>query len=280
MPNVTAPVRLDAAPVPPDLRPYVWALVERRDTVPMGTAIELPDPNPLLQFVIGADYLRRRREGGGDFAPAPPIALIGPTAAVSEARVAGPVHVFCAVLTHLGATTLAQCSVAPLVDRRVGVKDLDLPDEDVVARLQMCPSFRARSAIVIRWLRNALASRRLYCERDVKLTGAIAQGLLVGTVSSIAEDMGVSVRGLHKRLSRMSGWSPKRLLRIARLQSVLKQIHPKPWDDPDGRDVMLEFHDQAHFAKDFKQLTGVTPSQYGAAKRKLGDRLINTLFLT
>jgi methylphosphotriester-DNA--protein-cysteine methyltransferase len=59
---------------------------------------------------------------------------------------------------------------------------------------------------------------------------------------------------------------------------VLRQIHPEPWDVPAAEDVMVQFHDQAHLAHDFKQLTGMTVSAYRAAKRARGDRLINTLY--
>jgi len=72
----------------------------------------------------------RRHNGGSAFAPVPPVALWGPTAAVWEARVAGAVHVYCLVLTHLGAAALAQAPVGDLADRRVRIQDLNVADAD------------------------------------------------------------------------------------------------------------------------------------------------------
>ncbi len=273
-------VGLEKAAVPNDLTPFVQAFVERRDTGQLGGAIELPDPSPLLQFVIGADYELRRHNGGGAFAPVPPVALWGPTAAVWEARVAGPVHVYCVVLTHLGAAVLAQAPVGDLVDRRVCIQDLNVADADMIARLREAPDFAARTALIADWLRSSLSARPIHDDRDLLLADAMAQGQVTGSVETIARDTGVSTRGLHKRLTIASGWPPKHLLRIARLQAALRHIHPKPWDHPGDRDVMLQFHDQAHFAKDFKQLTGLTPAQYRAAKHALGDCLINTLYIS
>ncbi len=272
-------VGLEKADVPADLVPFVQAFVERLDSDRLGGAIELPDPSPLLQFVIGADYELRRHEGGDAFAPVPAVALWGPTAAVWEARVAGPVHVYCVVLTHLGAAMLSQSPVGDLLDRRVDVRDMDVEEQEIIARLRMAQSFSERSNLIVEWLRNTLTSRRTRDERDLALADAMAQGRVSGTIEAIARDTGISARGLHKKLALISGWSPKQLLRIARLQTALRQLHPKPWDDLEHVDVMLQFHDQAHFAKDFKQLTGLTPTQYRAAKEKLGDCLINTLYL-
>jgi AraC-like DNA-binding protein len=272
-------VGLEKADVPADLAPFVQAFVERRDSGQLGGAIELPDPSPLLQFVIGADYELRRHHGGDAFAPVPAVALWGPTAAVWEARVVGSVHVYCVVLTHLGAAMLARSPIGELVDQRVDVRDMDVREADIVARLRGAADFAQRTALIMQWLRTAFATGRVRDEHDLALADAMAQGRIAGTVEAIARDTGISVRGLHKKLTIISGWSPKQLLRIARLQTALRQIHPKPWDDFAQHDVMLRFHDQPHFAKDFKQLTGLTPMQYRTAKQALGDCLINTLYL-
>jgi AraC-like DNA-binding protein len=273
-------VGLEKADVPADLVRFVQAFVERRDSAQLGGAIELPDPSPLLQFVIGADYEMRRHEADAVFAPVPAVALWGPTAAVWEARVAGPVHVYCVVLTHLGAAMLARSPVGELVDQRVGIQDLSVEDADIIARLRSTGDFAERTALIVRWLRAAFAVCRVMDERDLALADAMAQGRVAGNVEAIARSVGISARGLHKKLTVISGWSPKQLLRIARLQAALRQLHPKPWDDLTQRDVMLQFHDQAHFAKDFKELTGLTPTQYRTAKQALGDCLINTLYLS
>ncbi len=272
-------VGLEKAEVPTDLAPFVQAFVERLDSGRLGGAMELPDPSPLLQFVIGADYEMRHHESGDAFAPAPAVALWGPTAAVWEARVAGSVHVYCVVLTHLGAARLAQTPVGELIDRRVDVSEVNVADAEIIDRLRAAGDFSSRTSLIVRWLRAALESRPIHDERDLALADAIAQGRVGGTIETIARATGISARGLHKKLTLISGWSPKQLLRIARLQTALRQLHPKPWDGLTHIDVMLQFHDQAHFAKDFKQLTGLTPTQYRAAKEKLRDCLINTLYL-
>lgn len=274
--GITAPViGLAQAPAPADLAPFVQAMVERCDSGSLGTAIELPDPSPLFQFVIGKDYEMRRHGTGEAFAPVPRGALWGPTTAVWEARTQGPVHIYCIVLTHLGAAMLAHSQVGALAERRIGIRDLGLAD--ICDELRTAAGFATRTACITRWLRAAFASRTARHERDLALAGAIAQGRVTGSVDAIAQRLSISARGLHKKLVAASGWSPKHLLRLARLQAVLRQIHPQPWDVAED-DVLLQFHDEPHFARDFKQLTSMTPSAYRAAKQANRDCLINTLY--
>jgi AraC-like DNA-binding protein len=97
-------------------------------------------------------------------------------------------------------------------------------------------------------------------------------------VAEIARGCGISERTLHKRCVRLIGWPPKRLLRIARLQRLLRTLHPSPWlsfrEDEDAR---LEYADDSHLARDLMDLTGLTISAYRASKVASGDRLVHTL---
>lgn len=276
-PAITAPViGLFQAPAPADLAPFVQALVERSDTERLGVAIELPDTCPLFQFVIGKDYEMRRHGAGGAFTPVPRSALWGPTSAVWEARTDGPVHIYCIVLTHLGAAMLGRAQVGALTEQRIDIRDLGLPN--ICDDLITAPDFAARTVLATQWLRAAFAARAAWHRRDLALADAIAQGRMTGSVDAIAQHVGMSARGLHKKVLAASGWSPKHLLRLARLQAVLRQIHPQPWGGAAEEDALLQFHDEPHFARDFKKLTGMTPSAYRAAKQANRDCLINTLY--
>jgi AraC-like DNA-binding protein len=270
-------IGLIEAPVASDLKPFVQAFVERSDSGSLGTAIELPETCPLFQFVLGEDYLMRRHGTEDLFVPAPRTALWGPTGGVWQARVDGPVHVYCVVLTHLGAAVLGCARLGALIEQRIDVRDLGLPD--IGDDLRAAPTIAARTALVTNWLRAAFAQRAVRHESDLALAGAIAQGRLIGSVDALASELGISARGLHKKLVAASGWAPKYLLRLARLQTVLRQIHPRPWGEPVEDDALLQFHDESHLARDFKQLTGMTPTAYRAAKRVNRDCLINTLYV-
>jgi AraC-like DNA-binding protein len=109
----------------------------------------------------------------------------------------------------------------------------------------------------------------------------ILGGVFRGPTPTIAEQTGMRLRTLRKHFDRSVGQSPKQLLRVARLQRALRQLHPRPWSglrDSHLDDIRLEYFDDSHFAKDFKMLTSMSPQAYRKSKLRSGDPLINTVY--
>ncbi|NSL86218.1 AraC family transcriptional regulator [Chitinophaga sp. Mgbs1] len=69
-------------------------------------------------------------------------------------------------------------------------------------------------------------------------------------------------RQLERKFIKQIGISPKQLGKVIRLQAVLKMI----LDQPSGQLTNIayegEYHDQAHFIKDFKEFTGASPRHF------------------
>jgi AraC-like DNA-binding protein len=81
-------------------------------------------------------------------------------------------------------------------------------------------------------------------------------------VSQLADAFSLSVRSIQDVCNRAIGVSPKWLIRCFRLQDALERLET-------GIDVNLSalaqdlgYFDQAHFTRDFKQITGVSPGRY------------------
>lgn len=82
------------------------------------------------------------------------------------------------------------------------------------------------------------------------------------SVSEMAERVGYSRRRFSDLFRQIAGISPKEYMRIQRFQNSLEIIRQHP--DPDWSEVALScgYYDQAHFNRDFKAFSGLTPSQY------------------
>jgi AraC-like DNA-binding protein len=74
--------------------------------------------------------------------------------------------------------------------------------------------------------------------------------------------LGLSPRTLERRFSSQVGISPKRLARVHRLQKVLRAARRS--GNPDWCALAIEYGytDQAHLIHDFRDLAGLTPSEY------------------
>ncbi|MDR8393904.1 helix-turn-helix domain-containing protein [Aliifodinibius sp. S!AR15-10] len=82
------------------------------------------------------------------------------------------------------------------------------------------------------------------------------------SVSEISDKTGYSRRRLTELFRNAAGFTPKEFARVQRFQRALKKIRKPHF--PDLPDIALSsgYYDQAHFNRDFKALSGLTPTQY------------------
>lgn len=69
-------------------------------------------------------------------------------------------------------------------------------------------------------------------------------------------------RQMERKFSRLIGISPKQLAKMIRLQAVLKMLLSKQSGDLTNIAYEREYHDQAHFIKDFREFTGASPKHF------------------
>lgn len=253
-----------------DLRPFVSGFVERRDHLPFGESLELPLARPLLHATLGADYGFGK---GGRVEPMPHLALWGFNEHRRETCPAGRLHAFVAVLTFRGAELLApnaaRVALGQSIDlaARPGAEGPQLLD-----RLRAAPGFAERCAIVQRVFRDRAVDAAPPGVAQ-HIADGIASNRLAGPVGQLAQRAGVNERTLRQQFQAALGVSPKRMLRIARLNRAMRALNPLGWGDPEITDVRLEFFDDAHFHNEFRSLTGMTPREFQRRKRESGGAL-------
>ncbi len=95
-----------------------------------------------------------------------------------------------------------------------------------------------------------LAAERIISDRSLR------------TVTDAARTLSMDVRGLQRLFQREVGISPKELILRFRLQEAAERLLRQP--DLRSSDLALDlgYFDQAHFIRDFKSVTGVSPEAY------------------
>ena len=260
------------SPAPPDLRPWATGFGERHDVHASGLMRELPMPRSAVQIMMGGDYHLTGE------APAPRAGLWGPVLEPGRAWTAAPAAVFIAFLTGWGAVCLSRLQLVSLADQRIDLATV-IPSAqvDLADPIIHSPDFHSRQQVACDWFRRRFGAHDRTPTSTLALNDRIASGGWRGPVESLAKSIGLTPRGLGKAFEREPGCSPKRLLRLARLQRVLSAVHPRPWTGRSDTDPFLEFHDQAHMDRDFRKLTGLSRSEYVAAKKSRGDALVFTV---
>jgi AraC-like DNA-binding protein len=164
------------------------------------------------------------------------------------ARLIGVAAVNLADRTCNGAATPAYAHFAPLLDT------IFAGPPDPAAEAQRIDAFLL-----------AMLEQRPPAEDEVRIKAAhrALVDLDTGTVSDLAERIGLSPRSLERLSLRAFGFSPKLLLRRQRFLRSLAQFMLDPslsWI----KTLDCQYVDQAHFVRDFKRFMTMSPSTYAA----------------
>lgn len=134
--------------------------------------------------------------------------------------------------------------------------------EDLIPALQMPTNAIDRFRILSKWL------NREFCQREIptKLLSDFVIRYLNqnpdSSVKQLVQKTGFTRKHLVCRFKEEAGLTIKEYQKIFRIYRVLKQIDKTrqiSWAKLAGR---FGFYDQSHFIKDFKQYTGLTPTDY------------------
>jgi len=96
------------------------------------------------------------------------------------------------------------------------------------------------------------------------------------SIEDLTEQLNINRRQLERRFASVIGLSPKQLSRIIRLQNVLKLMERNQFTTLTALALENGYFDQAHFIKDFKEFTGMSPRQFYGDNLKLSSLFIGT----
>jgi AraC-like DNA-binding protein len=180
--------------------------------------------------------------------------IVGANTAAFVVPVADDTYMVGARLRPGAAPALLGVAAEALRDQRVG---LELVLAGVGARLE---SALESDRDPVRTLEAWLAQRAAGAELPDPLVGAAVRrlGRRADDVSGLAGELGVSGRGLRRRVTAAVGYGPKRLGRVLRLRRALAAA--RSGDELARVAFDAGYVDQAHFSGDCRELAGVPPS--------------------
>lgn len=91
------------------------------------------------------------------------------------------------------------------------------------------------------------------------------------SVNELSKAVHTSQRQLERRFSDVIGLSPKQLVKIIRLQTTIHSMMNTDFANLTALAHQGDYFDQAHFIKDFKEFTGVTPKKFYANHLKMSS---------
>jgi AraC-like DNA-binding protein len=167
------------------------------------------------------------------------------------------------LLAPLGAYTLLGLPMEELSGHTVDLGEvLGADGRRLAERLRQAPTWRQRFALLDRFLLGRLeggprpSPEVAWAWRRLEATaGAVPIGRL-------AADVGWSHRHLHRRFRRQVGLRPKTAARLVRFNEVWRRLDERRRLDWGQVAADAGYADQAHLVREFRQFTGMTPTQF------------------
>lgn len=195
--------------------------------------------------------------------------LVGPQSGLSTQEIAGSGWVIGTMLQPAAGSTLAGGSVAELTDRVVPFAATDLVDR-VVGLVGDDPTDAGRRLAAVTAVEEWLATLHPVDDEGL-MVNAIVEYVEGDTgvqrVGQVCDKFAITERTLQRLTARRIGLSPKWLIQRRRLHEAAERL------SGDERPALarvaadLGYSDQAHFGRDFRAVTGVTPGEFAAERR-------------
>ena len=151
-------------------------------------------------------------------------------------------------------------SATELTDRDAELVDVASRSGELEAALDGCDDLEARFQALESWVRRAVERAK---SRDAQTVSA-ARRMLTDpscSIGELASELGWNARRMHREFEASCGYGPKLLQRILRVQVALRVAHTS------GAQLahvaaISGYADQAHMTRDFRSITGFTPTAF------------------
>jgi AraC-like DNA-binding protein len=236
-------------PPPPRARPLVeHAFVQRPPAAASpGLWRLVPEANATLVLAVSPNAPTGQRIR---------CALVGPRSTFADIAMAGRT-VTCGLRLHVGALpALTDRPASDFTDRSVPASEALRPSAmALLQRLEDTFSEAAAVAALFAFIIHAARERRPLHDAE------IFRGCR--TVTELADRLGLSARTSYARLKAETGLSPKRLLRLYRMERTLLAADTTTWS---RAAAIGGFADQAHFIRESHALLGESPHAWRARR--------------
>lgn len=249
-----------------------WSLEFPKEAIPEKQSI-VPDGCMELIFHYG-DLYRQYLEDGTSIVQ-PRCFVIGQLTRPLEIEPCGETGIFSVRFHPNGFLPFATIPLKELENTAVSLEILfGKEGKELEEQVLKAASTAERIPLVEAFLLN----RFLHNENIDRLIKSTVETILTAngqlSIDELSKQTNINRRQLERKFSSTIGLSPKQLSKTIRLQAALKLLLTKNFTSLTALAYEGEYYDQAHFIKDFKELTGHTPKEFYGSSLKMTSLFI------
>ncbi len=240
---------------------YYWSLENFEDMIPHSRERVFPDGCIELLFHYGD--LFRKFHPDGTVETQPRSFIHGQITQFIELEATAKVGIFSVRFHPTGLQSFIDFEVSKLTNSIMSVEQV-WPHEGVLLEKEIitATSNEERVRIIEKFLNRKCNMSSKYETIIQSCVTAISESGGTTTMKQLVDNFDISQRQLERMFLSHVGLSLKSFSRIVRFNQALQLISKKDFSSFTSVAHEGGFYDQAHFIKDFKELTGLNPKQY------------------
>jgi AraC-like DNA-binding protein len=246
-----------------DLTEFVkryWTLEGEKENTPLINTI-IPDGTMKLIFHYGDTY--KHHSKSGEITILPKCFLIGQ---LTEPYVIEPIGItgsFVVQFKPNGFLPFATIPIKEMENTAVPLEKLFGQNGiNIEQKILNANSTAERIQIIENFLVNIISERKAIDNIVNATVETILKANGQFSVTEFSENNNINRRQLARKFSSAIGLSPKQLAKTIRIQTALKALLNNEQTSLTDLAYENEYFDQAHFIKDFKEFTGLTPKEF------------------
>lgn len=247
----------------PELKEFIkryWTLDGEKENTPLKNTI-IPDGTMKLIFHYGDTY--KHHSQNGQISILPNCFLIGQLTRPYVVEPVGVTGSFVVQFKPNGFLPFTTIPIKEMENTAVPLKKLfGEKGQQLGEQILNAKSTSERIQLVETFLFSSLADKKTI-DNIVKSTiETIFNGNGQFSVNEFSTSNNINRRQLARKFSAAIGLSPKQLAKTIRIQTTLKSLLNEEHTSLTDLAYENEYFDQAHFIKEFKEFTGLTPKEF------------------
>ncbi len=252
-----------------ELQPFIkcfWSLEDEKKEGPLKQRV-LPDGCMEMIFHYGDLYRQYFEDGSAIIQPR--SFVFGQITKYIEIAPTGTSGIISARFLPEGISPFISMPVTSLENKAVPIAEIFADGTALEERIVHANNNDERIQLLESFLLSKLIEPTTIDAITRSCVEAIFQSQGQIGVVELAGKMNINRRKMERKFTTVIGMSPKQLARVARLQSALKMLEEKKFTSLTSLAYENGYYDQAHFIKEFRDFTGVSPKSFYADNLKL-----------
>lgn len=237
-----------------------WTLESNPEDAPTRNKI-VPDGCIKMIFHYGDPYIHHTENGS--VYQLPRCFVVGQLTAPYEVEPVGKTATFFVCFHPNGFIPFTTKSIKEMENTVVSLEKLyDRAGVEISEKILQAANTSERIALIEAFLMKLLTGSQTIDQIVKSTIETILSANGQVSVNQLSEKNQVTRRHLARRFSATVGLSPKQLSKTIRLQAALKILLNQKVDKFTDLAYQNDYYDQAHFIKEFKEFTGLTPKEF------------------